>query len=143
MCSILFLFKSINPVRITQKMEYLLVRNSETSQNLNICHHNSYQTETAIFLATKFEKIIMACSCLNFSLSENTTRQQKMAFVRGNAFCEELSDNDFPAVLVNFCCYEYSAKASEAFCLEAKISIGILLELYQLHLFFFLTNKNE
>ena len=30
-------------------------------------------------------------------------------------FCEELlSENDFEAVLINFCCYEYSANASEA-----------------------------
>ena len=30
-------------------------------------------------------------------------------------FCEELlSENDFEAVLVNFCCYEYGANASAA-----------------------------
>ena len=30
-------------------------------------------------------------------------------------FCEELlSENDFEAVLVNFCCYDYGANASEA-----------------------------
>ena len=40
-------------------------RNSETTQNLNIYLYN-YQTETAIFLATKHEKTIMACSYLNF-----------------------------------------------------------------------------
>ena len=29
-------------------------------------------------------------------------------------FCEELlSENDFEAVLVNFCCYDYGANASE------------------------------
>ena len=41
-------------VRITQQ-EHLLIWNSETTQNLNIYLHN-YQTETAIFLATKHEK---------------------------------------------------------------------------------------
>ena len=51
-------------VRITQK-EHLLIWNSETTQNLNIYLYN-YQTETAIFLATKHEKTIMACSYLNF-----------------------------------------------------------------------------
>ena len=30
-------------------------------------------------------------------------------------FCEELlSENDFEAALVNFCCYEYGTNASEA-----------------------------
>ena len=63
--------------------QHLLIWNSETTQNLNIYLHN-YQTETAIFLVTKHEKIIMACSDLNFfSHTENTSKQQKMvAFVR-------------------------------------------------------------
>ena len=35
--------------------------------------------------------------------------------IKNGAFCEELlSENDFEAVLVNFCCYEYGANASEA-----------------------------
>ena len=40
-----------------------------------------------------------------FFYTENTSKQQKM--VAG--FCEELlSENDFEAVLINFCCcYEY------------------------------------
>ena len=37
----------------------------ETTQNLNIYLYN-YQTETAIFLATKHKKTIMACSYLIF-----------------------------------------------------------------------------
>ena len=46
------------------------------------------------------------------------------------SFCEELlSENDFEAALVNFCCYEYGANASEA---VQKISTRTLLELYQL-----------
>ena len=45
-------------------------------QNLHIYLHN-YQTETAIFLATKHEKTILACSYLNFSITENTSKQQK------------------------------------------------------------------
>ena len=48
------LYQKYKPVRITQK-EHLLIWNSETTQNLNIYLRN-YQTETAIFLATKHEK---------------------------------------------------------------------------------------
>ena len=40
-----------------------------------------------------------------------------------------LSENDFEAVLVNFCCYEYGANASEA---VQKISTRTLLKLCQL-----------
>ena len=58
------LYQKYKPVRITQK-EHLLIWNSETTQNLNIYLYN-YQTETAIFLATKHEKAIMAYSYLNF-----------------------------------------------------------------------------
>ena len=58
------LYWKYKPVRITQK-EHLLIWNSETTQNLNIYLHN-YQTETAIFLAAKHEKTIMACSYLTF-----------------------------------------------------------------------------
>ena len=39
-----------------------------------------------------------------FFHTENTSKQQKM--VAG--FCEELlNENDFEAVLINFCCYEH------------------------------------
>ena len=58
------LYWKYKPVRITQK-EHLLIWNSETTQNLNIYLYK-YRTETAIFLATKHEKAIMACSYLNF-----------------------------------------------------------------------------
>ena len=45
-------------------------------------------------------------------------------------FCDELlSENDFEAVLVNFCCYKYGSNASEA---VQKISTRALLELCQL-----------
>ena len=48
---------------------------------------------------------------------------------KNGGFCEELlSENDFEAVLVNFCCCEYGAKASEA---VQKISRRTLLELCQ------------
>ena len=49
---------------------------------------------------------------------------------KNGGFCEVfLSENDFEAVLVNFCCYEYGANASEA---VQKISTRTLLELCQL-----------
>ena len=57
-----------------------------------------------------------------FLLTENTAKN--------GVFCEELlSENNFEAVLVNFCCYEYGANASEA---VQKISTRTLLELCQL-----------
>ena len=49
---------------------------------------------------------------------------------KNGGFCEELlSEKDFEAVLVNFCCYEYGANTSEA---VQKISTKPLLELCQL-----------
>ena len=76
------LYRKYKPVRITQQ-EHLLIWNSETTQNLNIYLHN-YQTETAIFLATKHEKAIMACSYLNFSIQEIHQNSKKwwLAFVK-------------------------------------------------------------
>ena len=50
--------------------------------------------------------------------------------MKNGGFCEELfRENDFEAVLVNFCCYDYGASAYEAY---QKISTRILLELCQL-----------
>ena len=49
---------------------------------------------------------------------------------KNSGFCEELaSENDFEAVLVNFCCDDYGSNASEA---VQKISTRTLLELNQL-----------
>ena len=48
----------------------------------------------------------MACSCLNFSI------QKTHQTAKNDDFCKELlSENDFEAVLVNFCCYEYVSEA--------------------------------
>ena len=86
--------------------------------------HNC-QTETAIFLATKHEKKIMACSYLHFSIQKIHQNSKK-----NGGFCEEsLSENDLEAVLVNFCCYEYGANTSEA---VQKISTRAVLKLCQL-----------
>ena len=60
---------------------------------------------------------------------ENTSKQQK-----NGGFCEELlTENDFEAVLVNFCCYNdiivpMLLRGSS----EAKIGTKTLLELCQL-----------
>ena len=45
-----------------------------------------------------------------FFHTENTSKQQKMVDFVSNC----LEENDFETVLVNFCCYEYGANASEA-----------------------------
>ena len=43
-----------------------------------------------------------------FFHTENTSKQQK-----NSCFCEELlSENDFEAVSINFCCYEYIISAN-------------------------------
>ena len=54
-----------------------------------------------------------------------------MAKSDGFCFCFLLSENDFEAVLVNFCCYEYGADASEA-VQKISTSTRTLLELCQL-----------
>ena len=56
-----------------------------------------------------------------FFHTENTSNFKTQAENNGG-FCEELlSENDFDAVLVNFCCYKYGANASEA---VQKVSEG-------------------
>ena len=59
------------------------------------------------------------------SQTESTSKLQK-----NGGFCEELlSENYFEVVLVNFCCYDYGANASEA---VQTIITRTLLELCQL-----------
>ena len=53
-------------------------------KNLNIYLRN-YQTETAIFLATKHEKTIMACSYLNFSIQKIHQNSKKWWLLWGIA----------------------------------------------------------
>ena len=65
---------------------------------------------------------------IKFFHTENTSNF-KIQTSKNGGFCEELlSENDFEAVLVNFCCYELDANASEAF---QKSSIRILLRVFQ------------
>ena len=41
--------------------------------------------------------------------------RENIKTVNSGSFCEELlSENDFEAALVNFCCYDYGTNASEA-----------------------------
>ena len=52
----------------------------------------------------------MACSYLKIF-----PYRKYIKTVKNGGFCEELlNENDFEAVLVNFCCYEYGANVSEA-----------------------------
>ena len=108
MCWVLFICKgstsfieSINQSGSPSKKNILLISNSETTQNLNIYLHN-YQTEKAIFLATKHEKTITACSYLNFSIQKIHQNSKKWWLLQ-----ELVSENYFEAVSVNFCCYKY------------------------------------
>ena len=64
-----------------------------------------------------------------FVHTENTLNFKTEAAKNGCFFEELLSKNDFEAVLVNFCCYEYGTNASEA---VQKISTRTLLQLCQL-----------
>ena len=59
-----------------------------------------------------------------FFHTENTSNFKTKAAKNGGFFEELLTQNDFEAVLVNLCCYEYGASASET---VQKISKRILL----------------
>ena len=104
------LYQKYTPVRITQQKEHLLIWNSETTQNLNIYLHN-YQTQTAIFLATKHEKNNWyGSSYLNFSMQKihQNSKQWWLAFVRNYLVKMTLFKvQSFKTVLINFCYYEY------------------------------------
>ena len=96
--------------------------NSETTQNLNIYLHN-YETEAAIFLATKPQKNNYGMQLFEFFHTENTSEQQECGV------CEELlCENYFQIVLVHLCCYEYDANAFDA---GQTISTRMLLKLCQ------------
>ena len=74
-----------------------------------------------------------------FFHTENTSNF-KTQTAKNGGFCEELlSENDFEAVLVNFCCHEYGGNASEAF---QKISTRILLRVF-LRFFFKLSPPQQ
>ena len=56
-----------------------------------------------------------------FFHTENTSNFNKQTAKNGGFFEELLSENDFGAVLANFCCYEYGANASEAVQISRRI----------------------
>ena len=91
MCWILFICKgstsyieSINQSR-SPKKNTCWYGTQKLPKNLNIYLH---QTEAAIFLATKHENTIMACSYLNFSIQKihqiSKYKQQKMVALLQN-----------------------------------------------------------
>ena len=121
MCWILFLFESINQVRITQQKELLLTWNSETTQNINIYRHNITTKQKSSYKAWKKN---YGMQLFEIFSTENTSKQQTWWLLWGIAWI------DFEVVLVNFCCYEYDgASASEA---VQKISARTLLEFCKL-----------
>ena len=69
---------------------------------------------------------------LNSSHHSHKKDRECIKTAKNGSFCEELlSENDFEAVLANFCCYDYGANASAA---VQKISTRTL-ELYYTNLF--------
>ena len=66
-------------------------------------------------------------SLTNYEISGVAKYKEYIKIAKNGSFCEELlSENDFEAVLANFCCYDYGANTSEA---VQKISTRTL-ELY-------------
>ena len=65
---------------------------------------------------------------IKFFHTENTSNFKKQTAKNGGFSEELLGENDFKTALVNFCCYEYDANASEEF---QKISTRILLRVFQ------------
>ena len=84
------------------------------TKNLNI-YISNYQTETAIFLATKQKK-------------KNSYGMHLLKFFH-TEYIKTAKDGGFCEESLSFCCYEYGANASEA---VQKISTRALLELCQI-----------
>ena len=65
-----------------------------------------------------------------FFHTENTS-DFKTQTAKIGGFCEELlSENDFEAVLVNFCCYQYGTNASEAVQKVSRAVVGGILQFF-------------
>ena len=114
------LYRKYKPVKITQK-EHMLIWNSETTQKPK---HLSSPNRSSYFSSYKAWKNNYGIQLFKFFHTENTSNFKTQTAKNGGFFEELLSENDFEAVLVNFCCYEYGANASEA---VQKISTRILL----------------
>ena len=100
----------------------MLIWNSETTQKPK---HLSSPNRSSYFSSYKASKTIMACSYLNFSIQKNKSNFKTQTAKNGGFFGELLSENDFEAVLVNFCCYEYGANASEAVDISKRILLKV------------------
>ena len=133
MCWILFICKGLTSFieSINQsgsRKKNICWYGTQTTQNLNIYLYN-YQTETAIFLATKHEKTIMACSYLNFSMQKIHQNSKKWWLLWGIAQWKWLWGcfNQFLLLWIY-----YSANASEAVQKRRLAQARTLLELCQL-----------
>ena len=60
-----------------------------------------------------------------FFHTENKSNFKTQTAKNGGFFEELLSENDFEAVLVNFCCHEYGANASEAVQISTKVLLRV------------------
>ena len=60
-----------------------------------------------------------------FFHAENKSNFKTQTAKNGGFFEELLSENDFEAVLINFCCYEYGANASEAVQISTRILLRV------------------
>ena len=109
-------YRKYKPVR-TPKKSICWYGTHKLPKNLNINLHN-YQTETAIFLVTKHEKTITACSYLSFSIQKIHQNSKKWWLLWGIALWKWLW-GCFSQFLL-----WYGANASEA---VQKISTRILL----------------
>ena len=120
-CSYLIFLKKIFPSFWTFGQQYY----KNESIHLNSWHHSHEKQKGSLETKVVFVDI--------FAWTWNiwgSPYRKYIKTVKNGGFCEEwLSENDFEAVLVNFCCYDYGANASEA---VQKISTRTLLELCQL-----------
>ena len=85
--------------------------NKNESIRLNSCHHSHKKQKDGLETQVVFVDIFAWTWNIWGGRTENTSKEQKMVAF----FCDELlSENDFEVILVNFCCYDYGANASEA-----------------------------
>ena len=87
--------------------------------HLNFWHHSHKKQKNGLESQLVFVDIFTRTWSIWRGRTENTSIQWK-----NGSFCEELlGENGFEAVLVDFCCYDFGANASET---VQKISTGTL-----------------
>ena len=105
----------------------MLIWNSETTQKPK---HLSSPNRNSYFSSYKALKSNHAMQLFKFFHTENTSNFKTQTAKIGG-FCEELlSENDFEAVLVNFCCYQYGTNASEAVQKVSRAVVGGILQFF-------------